>query len=181
MHPPLGLAKAVRILAADQQRSALDTGDFTREQFADLDRPAALLTPALVHAQEHVGPVARLSASGAGVDRKNTATPIVRSVKHQLQFEPLKTPGELGQVSRQVGLDVLLRGLVLAVRELEHRLHVGELRLGLKQRLNAALERSRLVDEFLGVSAIVPEIVLGHLPINFRQAVLCLWNVKDTS
>ena len=105
----------------------------------------------------------------------------MRSVEHQLQFERLKTPGELGQIGRQLGLNVLLRVLVLADRELEHRLHVCVLRLGLEQRLDAALERRRLVDDFLSVSAIVPEIVLGHLPLDFRQAVLCLWNVKDTS
>ena len=106
---------------------------------------------------------------------------VVRPVEHQLQLERLETPGEPGQVGRQLGLNVLLRGLVLAVRQLEHRLHVGMLRLGLEQRLDAALERRRLVDEFLGVSAIVPEIVLGHLSLDFRQAVLCLGNVKDTS
>ena len=33
----------------------------------------------------------------------------------------------------------------------------------------------------LGVDAIAPEIVLRHLPLDFRQAVLCLGNVKDTS
>ena len=181
VHAPLGLAKAVGILAGDQQRCALDAGDFAREQFADLDRPAALLTPALVHAQEHVGPVARLGAAGAGVDGEDAVAVVVRPVEHQLQLERLQPPGELGQVGRQLGLDVLLRGLVLAIGQFDHRPHVGVLRLGLEQRIDAALNRRRLGDEFLGIDAIVPEIVLRHLPLDFRQAVLCLGNVKDTS
>ena len=105
----------------------------------------------------------------------------MRPVEHQFQLERLEPPGELGQVGRQIGLDVLLRGLVLTIGQLKHRPHVGMLRLGLEQRLDASLNRRRLGDEFLGVDAIVPEIVLRHLPLDFRQAVLCLGNVKDTS
>ena len=140
MHAALRLAKAVGILAGDQKRGAFDAGDFARKQFADLDLPTARLTPALVHSQEHAGPVARLGAAGAGVDGENAVAAVVRPVEQQLEFERFDFPGELGQVGRQLGLNIFLRGLVLAVGQLEHRLHVGELRFGLEQRLNAALE-----------------------------------------
>ena len=181
VHAPLGLAVAVGVLAGNEQRGALDAGDFAREQFADLDLPAALLAPTLVHAQEHVRPVARLGAAGAGVDGEDAVAAVVRPVKHQLQLECLELPGEPGQVGGQFGLNVFLGGFVLAVGQFEHRLHVGELRLGLEQRLDAALDRRRLVHQFLGVVAVVPKIILGHFPLDFSQAVLCLGNVKDTS
>ena len=90
----------------------------------------------------------------------------MRPVEHQLQFQFLQSLGKAGQVLFDFRADIRPGGLILGGGHLEHGLHVGLLRLGLEERLDAALDRRRLVDQFLGVIAVVPEIILRHLPLD---------------
>ena len=68
VHAGLGAQRAVGVVAAHLERRALDAGDFAGRFFQHLDREAAPLAEAQVHALEHGGPVLRLGAAGAGLD-----------------------------------------------------------------------------------------------------------------
>ena len=67
--PRLALEVAVGVLALDVDRHRLDAGDVPLLAVDDLGLVPLRLGPHQVHAQEHLGPVARLGAAGAGLDR----------------------------------------------------------------------------------------------------------------
>src|SRR6185312_6478836 len=68
MHAALCLEPAIGVLADDPQRRGFDARLFARTLFDPFDLVAVLLGPARIHAQQHLGPVLRLRAAGAGVD-----------------------------------------------------------------------------------------------------------------
>src|SRR6185436_15152942 len=68
MHAVLRLQIAERILAAHHHRRALESCFLAALILEDLGRPAFFLGVAEVHAQEHLRPVLRLRAAGAGMD-----------------------------------------------------------------------------------------------------------------
>jgi hypothetical protein len=65
---PVLAAGSRRRRPLDQQRGALDPGLLAGCSSITLDREAAALRPAQVHALQHLRPVLRLGAAGAGVD-----------------------------------------------------------------------------------------------------------------
>ena len=66
--PVSGLEKAVRVQSLDLEHRALDARLFALAQVEDLDGVALSLGPARVHAHEHLRPVLRFGAAGAGAD-----------------------------------------------------------------------------------------------------------------
>ena len=72
----LGREQAVRVVADDRERHALDAGFLARLQVDDFPLEAAALDPPQVHAHEHLGPVLRLGAAGARMDRDDRVLPI---------------------------------------------------------------------------------------------------------
>ena len=69
MHAGFGRQQAEGVLAGHRERRALDAGLVAGLVVDDLALEAAALAPAQVHAQQHLRPVLRLGAAGAGVDR----------------------------------------------------------------------------------------------------------------
>ena len=65
--------------------------------------------------------------------------------------------------------------------QLDHDAKIVEFFFGNKQRLDFLPQGIRFVDQLLGFLAIVPEIVLRHQNIEFRQALLSVGDVKETS
>ena len=66
----LRLEVAVGVFALDLDRDRLDARLFPRQQVEHRDLEAVPLRPAHVHPHEHLGPVLRLGAAGAGMDRE---------------------------------------------------------------------------------------------------------------
>ena len=77
--PRLALEVAVGVLALDVDRRRLDAGDVPLLAVDDLGLVPLRLGPHQVHAQEHLGPVARLGAAGPGVDRDVGVAVVVRA------------------------------------------------------------------------------------------------------
>ena len=98
VHAPFGLAKAIGVFALDQQRDALDAGDFARECVRHFHLPPAPLAPALVHAQEHVRPVARFGAAGPGVDAEDAVVFVVRAAEQYREFQRVEVLRKFGEV-----------------------------------------------------------------------------------
>src|SRR6185503_8621548 len=68
VHAALGGVEPVGVLAADAEGRRLDARLLPRAGLQQLDVEAALLGPAHLHAQDHLGPVLRVGAAGARVD-----------------------------------------------------------------------------------------------------------------
>ena len=168
----LGLAVAVGVFARDQHRGALDAGGFARQRVGDIDLPAARLGPALVHAQEHARPIARFGAARARVDAQDAVALVVRAVEEYLQLQGVQLLEEPGQVPLEF-LSRFWPGPVPArPAQLDHHAEIVELLFRLEQRLDLVAEGVGLVDELLGLLAIVPELLRRHQGVDFAQAFL---------
>ena len=78
-------------------------------------------------------------------------------------------------------LDFRLRRGRLGFAELDHHPEIVELFFGFEQRLDLVAEGIGLVNEFLGLLAVVPEIVRRHQGVEFAQPFLRAGHVKETS
>src|SRR5438876_5246794 len=58
MDATLGLAIAISILSLDEQRGIFYSSAFAWQRVGHFDFPTARFGPALIHAHEHVGPIA---------------------------------------------------------------------------------------------------------------------------
>jgi hypothetical protein len=67
VHPGLGLEPAIGVRAAHLQRGGFQPGLLALGAFHQRDLVAVLFGPARIHAQQHLRPVLRLGAAGAGV------------------------------------------------------------------------------------------------------------------
>ena len=112
MDAPLGREIAIGVGARDGQRRALDARLFARREVQQLRAVALALGPARVHAQQHLRPVLRLRAAGAGVYGEDGVVAVVRAAEHQPKLQAVELLGQLGGLARQVrqGLHSFFRG-----------------------------------------------------------------------
>src|SRR5262249_16938555 len=87
VHAGLGLHVAVRVRALDGERRALDPGALAGLLLEQLGPEAAALAPAEVHAEEHLGPVLRLEAAGAGVNLDDRVPGVVLAAEQLGELE----------------------------------------------------------------------------------------------
>ena len=87
-------------------RGALDAGLLAFQLVEDLGREAMPLRPAQVHAQEHLGPVGRLGAAGAGADRQDRVAVVVLAGEQERGPLAAEVAVELGRVAVQLGLEL---------------------------------------------------------------------------
>ena len=73
----LGLDDAVRVVALERERGRLDARLLARRRLDQLGLVAAVLGPAQVHAQQHLGPVLGVGAAGAGRDLHERGAAVV--------------------------------------------------------------------------------------------------------
>ena len=106
MHARLGGHQSVGVVAGERHGHALDTGLLARLEVEDLALEAATLPPFRVHAQEHLGPVLRFGAAGAGMDTDDRVRSIVFAAEHLLGFGRLHFALQLVEPALEVGADV---------------------------------------------------------------------------
>ena len=94
-------------VAGDGEGGGFDAGLVAVLNFVDLDFEVLALAPADVHAHEHLGPVLRLGAAGAGVDDDDGVERIGLFGEHGLRFELFGEVDEGGDLAGEVGLGVL--------------------------------------------------------------------------
>ena len=117
-------------------------GGFARQRVGHFHLPAARFRPALVHAQQHVRPIARFRAARAGVDAQDAVVFVVRAVEKTLQFQVLELFGELVQVASPVPSRTWAGPPRVRLRQFQHRLEILELLFRLEQRLDFFAERN---------------------------------------
>ena len=110
MHAGLGRHQAKGIVTGQRERRALDAGFFARLIVEELALEAAALRPLQVHAEQHLGPVLRLGAAGAGMDRDDGVGAIVFAAEHLLDLGRFDLHCErVERALREVGGNVLAR------------------------------------------------------------------------
>ena len=98
VHADLGLEPAVGVVALDAEGGRLDAGHFAAGDLQQLGLPAAVLAPAQVHAQQHLGPVLRLGAAGAGLDVDEGVVGVHLAGEHALEFQLADALLQLGDI-----------------------------------------------------------------------------------
>ena len=102
----LGLEEPVGVLALHGQRRRLEARLLPRARLDELGLEAAVVGPAQVHAEQHLGPVLRVGAARARVDRDDGVARVVLAVEERVLLQPL----ELAPERLELRLDVRRRG-----------------------------------------------------------------------
>jgi hypothetical protein len=156
--------------------SAEDPGLVAGLVIGDAGLPAARLAVAQVHAQEHVGPVARLGASRPGVDAHESAALIVGAREHAGQLhrpDALLDPGDLL-------LELPLHLLVLLVLgQFEQLSSVLDSLFGLGIGLYGVDEIGAFFLDLRGRLGLVPEAGFLHVAVDGRDALPLPVDVKE--
>jgi hypothetical protein len=134
------------------------------------------LRPAQVHAQEHLRPVGRLGAAGAGADRQDRGASVVLAGEQQLRA----LAGELGVelLGRAVGLGLEL-GVTRLLGKLDRGLEVGGTRQQAVPQLEVVTQPVGLAQDVLCAPAVVPEARLRRARVELGQSNLLAGEVKD--
>ena len=149
---------AVHVLAVDDECGRLDAGLLRVRDVVDVDLVAVRLRPSGVHAHEHLGPVRRVDAAGAGADVDQGLALVVLAGQHRLDLEGVDGLGNLGQL-----LVGQLGALTLLLGELVHHRQVLEPGAQVTQSTQLGLHAGELRGDPLGVVRVVPQARVGGL------------------
>jgi hypothetical protein len=136
-----------------------------------------VLAPAQVHAQQHLGPVLRLGAAGAGLDVDERIRAVHLAGEHALEFELFDARGKLVDVVR----DRCDRAFVVFVdRKIEQIAGFGQ-RVGqTADAADDALEARAFLAEILRALRVVPDVRVFELAGDFLETLGLGIEVKDT-
>ena len=118
----LGLERPVGVLAVDGDRGRLEARLLPRARLDDLGLEAASLGPAQVHAEEHLGPVLRVGAALAAVDRDERVAGVVLAGEERVLLEPGQLALERRDEPGDVAVRPVLAGQLAAPRSRRSRL-----------------------------------------------------------
>jgi hypothetical protein len=134
------------------------------------------LRPPQVHPEEHLGPVGRFRAAGAGADRENRAAAVVLAAEEQG-----------GSFSTEVALErrggpIELRGqlrIAGLLNELEGREQIVDAGLEPAPQLDLGPEAVGLAEDLLGTSLVVPEPGFAGQRLELGDPAFLRRKVKD--
>src|SRR5207244_2525220 len=86
----LGLQDTVGVLALDGERGRLEARLLARARLEELGLEAALLGPAQVRAEQHLGEVLRVGAARVGLDRDDRVARVVLAAEERVLLEPFQ-------------------------------------------------------------------------------------------
>ena len=153
MHADLRLQHAISIGAVDFERGGLDAGAFAFETVGQHGLEIVAFGPAQVHAQQHLGPVLRFGAAGAGMDGDDGVARVVFAREQHPGFEFAEHFG----VALQFALDIAVDGFAFA-GEFEKRIeivgHAGDLLVV----LDGFFETLAVLHDLLAFFGLGPEV-----------------------
>ena len=114
------------------------------------DLVAVLLGPAHVHAHQHLGPVLRLGAAGAGVDFDVAVVGVGLAGQQAFDLAPLRLVGQRAQRRRRLGDH---RRVALGLGELDQFQRVGDIGFELAHALHRPASRLRSRISFCAAAA----------------------------
>ncbi len=178
MRAPLGLERAVGVVAPHRDRGRADPRLLGLEVLVDLDLESLALEVPEVHAQEDLGPVRSVDTPGSGVDRQDRSAVVVVTEEEALVLEIT----ELCVERDQLGRDILCRlGVALLVGHLEKGLRVVEGFREAVDLIDDLVETGERARHLAGVVGIVPERGIGSLLPQTGQLTALAVDVKGTS
>ena len=136
-----------------------------------------LLTPAQVHAQQHLGPVLRLGAPGTRLDIEEGIVGVEFTGEHPPKLELGHAVFEVVDVR---GDSIHRFGIALFHRHLEQIGAIGEPGLQLIHVQDDAFEHRPFLTEGLGPFLVVPDVRVFEFAQHLGQALLLGLVVKDT-
>ena len=177
VHAGLGLGVAVGVRSLEAERRALDARALPRLKLEQLRLEAASLRPAQVHPQQHLGPVLRLEAAGAGMDLDDGVAGVVLAAEELLELELVEALGDRVHLRSQL----LERLGVALLRELEIHLRLVDPFALPPPAGDGRLHASVLARHRLRALGIVPEVGRRRLLAQLGGALLESGEVKDAS
>ncbi len=151
----LGLHDPVGVLALDGERRRLEPRLLPRARLDQLGLEAAVVGPAEVHAQHHLGPVLGVRAARAGVDRGDGVAAVVLAGEEGVLLEARELAAERLELCLDLGAELRI-----------HREQLGGvvvLALEPLVALEALAEAGVLGRDAGGAGLVVPEAWLGEL------------------
>ena len=177
VHAGLGAQPAVCVVAVDAHGRALDARLLARRALHQLGIEAAPLGPAQVHSKQHLGPVLRLGAAGAGLDVEEGRRGVHLAGEHAPELELGEPRLERVEVTRHLagGVRVLLRR-----RQLEQLARIARPRVQRLHRADDLLELRALAAHRLRALGIVPQLRALELAVHLLQPFPLRRVVKGT-
>jgi hypothetical protein len=136
------------------------------------------LGPAQVHPQDHLGPVLRLGAAGAGLDIEIGVIVVHLPREHPAKLESCHLFLELAKVGDYLGRRTLV---VFLEREFQQLTRIVQSRFQLVQSDYDLLESRTLLPQRLRALRVVPDVRYLEFPLDLCQALCLAVVVKDTS
>ncbi len=137
-----------------RDRHALEAGLLAFLLVDDLGREPVALGPAQVHPEQHLRPVRRLGAAGAGADRQERRSLVVLAVEQQRGTLAEKVGLEGGRVAIELGLELRIGRFV---EQLEGSKQIaGSVEKALPER-DLVAQAVGLAEDLLGFALVVPE------------------------
>ena len=175
MNALLGAVEAVGVLAAGAERRRLDPGFLARAEIEQLSGEAALLRPAHLHPQHHLGPILRVGAAGPGVDRHQRVAGVVAPGKQALLLQREQPGFERGDRVVELAGQLLVVG-----RQLDQRFEILKIRLHAAEQLEPPLRASMLGADLRRSSGVVPKTCFPHPCFERGDALGQRSRVKDS-
>ena len=176
MHPALPVQQSVGIVPFHGEGRGFHPRFLPGLIIVQRELEAPLFRPAPVHAQQHVRPVLRFRAPGAGVDGDNGVQVIGLAAEQRCRFQVVHFLPERVQFGAQ------LRGDVLAfAHQLEIRLRVGKAVCQILIAIQDFLETLARCHNPLGGFLILPDVAFGNLLLEGFHFLAALGRVKENS
>ena len=122
MNTHLRQQQTIGVITGNGHGRCLDPSLVPRLPFDYLDREVAAFGPPQIRADEHLGPVLRLGAAGAGMNRQNGVLVVVLAAEHLLDLAGLHLRGK--RVERHLEL---LADLLTLAGPVDQHLEVAHL------------------------------------------------------
>jgi hypothetical protein len=105
----------------------------------------------------------------------------VGAVEQELDFGGVELAGKLLQIPLEGGDERRVRLLGFEGDQFEGFGEIADLAFRGQNRIGFAPDVVGFADQLLGLFVVIPEVVLGHRSLNFGEAGLFAWYVKETS
>ncbi len=153
VHAAFGLQPAIGVGAVDLDRRRFDAGAFAGALLEPLDLVVVLLGPADIHAQQHLGPVLRLGAAGAGMHFEIAVVAVGLARQQAFDLAPLRLVVQLFELGFGLRDDI---GVALGFAETDQLDRLVDLALDAAIAFDRPFEPGALAQHLLRFARVIP-------------------------